>query len=75
MPSMPIESSCVSGKAPSAISVVATGSRRSSASLRISGAASEVMAPPPRYSTGRWASLMALAAARICLMWPLNVGL
>ena len=69
-----MESSCVSGKAPRAMSVVATGSRRSSASRRISGAASEAIAPPPRYSTGRWASLIALAAARICLMCPLNVG-
>ena len=34
-----MESSWVSGKAPSAMRVVATGSRRSSASLRISGAA------------------------------------
>ena len=47
IPGQPKWSSCVSGKAPFAISVVTTGSRPSSASWRSSAHASALSVPPP----------------------------
>lgn len=74
MPGMPTCWAWLSGKAPSAISVVVTGAPVSSARIRSSAVARAFRTPPPTYSTGRRASLISRAASRICLACGLVTG-
>lgn len=74
MPGMPTCSGWLSGKEPSAISVVVTGTPVSSARTFSSAVAPDFMTPPPTYRTGRLAWQMSLAASRICLACGLVTG-
>jgi hypothetical protein len=74
MPGMPRCCGWLSGKAPSAISVVTTGMPVSSASTFSSRLAPERIVPPPTYSTGLRASRISRAASRICLECGLVTG-
>ncbi len=78
MPGMPSASGWVSGNAPRAISVVVTGAWLSSASRSRSACESDLITPPPTYSTGRLACSSKAMAARIAAVarraWHLIAG-
>ena len=65
MPGMPMLRSWVSGKTPRAINVVTTGILVLATNSASSACARADITPPPTYSTGRLASEISFAAARI----------
>ena len=75
MPILPRDRGWVSGKAPLPIKVVATGAISSSAVCSSSGAALEVMTPPPARMAGCSASANISAAFLIWRGCGLDVGL
>ena len=74
MPSILRERGSVSGNPPRPIRVVVTGTRAFLASAVSSGAASPAITPPPAYSKGLFAWLIALASLSICFGCPLPEG-